>query len=344
MPLMVLHSLSARAPPSAPLVLSTLACVLSACALLVAIGAARGGAGAASLTAEQAPALSHAVTLSGLQIARGELAAGAVDAPALADGAVGTRALADAAVTRDKLADDAIREIARHSAVQAASVVGEVDEAGSVVRGTGFSAARVGTGEFVLSFDEPFLAPPVVVAVAQSYAVCSLPAAAIGLASVRIKVRRRCLLRAEPRRGTTIKGPSLCLAAPCPCALVPLSVTARPPSCAAVPIRPTGCCAHGGQHALLILRRGDARGALTLSGTGSSLFYCSVLFLSLRIGADRRRTRAKYMCGVACAVALLPTRMRVLHATPKIYKTTPKSFLRVKAAKHGRSAVVFFKF
>ena len=63
------------------------------------------------------------------------------------------------------------------------------DEEGEVVRGKGFWASRVSTGEYELSFHQPFLAPPVVVVAAQTYAVCYLPVAGIGESSVRIKVR-----------------------------------------------------------------------------------------------------------------------------------------------------------
>ena len=47
---------------------------------------------------------------------------------------------------------------------------GEVDEGGAVVRGTRFTAERTGTGEYEVFFATPFLAPPVVIAVAQSCA------------------------------------------------------------------------------------------------------------------------------------------------------------------------------
>ena len=49
-----------------------------------------------------------------------------------------------------------------------ARVDDEVDEAGGVVRGAGFEAQRISTGEYALAFDAAFVAPPVVVAVAQS--------------------------------------------------------------------------------------------------------------------------------------------------------------------------------
>ena len=68
-----------------------------------------------------------------------------------------------------------------------ASLVGEIDESGTVVRGTGFSADRLGPGEYALTFAKPFASPPVVVAVAQQYAVCYQPRQALGPESVHIK-------------------------------------------------------------------------------------------------------------------------------------------------------------
>ena len=66
-------------------------------------------------------------------------------------------------------------------------MVGEVDESANVVRGTGFTAALVSPGEYAVTFSTPFLAPPVVVAVAQQYAICYLPSQTLGLHEVRIK-------------------------------------------------------------------------------------------------------------------------------------------------------------
>jgi hypothetical protein len=163
----MLHARAAVPRPSAPLVLSSLACVLSACALIVALGAAPAGRPPAQV-AEPAP-LSNRVTISGLTISRGEIAPAAVDASALADAAVTSRAIADHSVTPSKLSEDAMRQITR-AAAASISMVGEVDEAGGVVRGAGFSAQRASTGEYELAFDAPFVAPPVVVAVAQSCA------------------------------------------------------------------------------------------------------------------------------------------------------------------------------
>ena len=174
---------------SAPLVLSTLACVLSGSALLVALGNAPAG-GAAAMSSER-PAAAYGenqVTISGLTISRGQLADGAVDEPALASSSATTRVLADGAVTATKMSIDAIREIAR-AVTTSVNIVGEVDEAGNVLRGEGFIAKRVSTGVYLLSFNQPFLEQPVVVAVAQSYGVCYLPSDGIGPASVRIKVR-----------------------------------------------------------------------------------------------------------------------------------------------------------
>ena len=67
------------------------------------------------------------------------------------------------------------------------NIVGDIDETGTIVQGSGFTTSRVETGEYVLTFDEAFIAPPVVVAVAQSYGVCYVPTSGIGAASVRIK-------------------------------------------------------------------------------------------------------------------------------------------------------------
>ena len=65
--------------------------------------------------------------------------------------------------------------------------MGEVDEAGTAVIGLRFTSKRVSTGEYVVHFDEPFPAPPVVVASAQSYGSCYAPTQTLDAASVRIR-------------------------------------------------------------------------------------------------------------------------------------------------------------
>ena len=65
---------------------------------------------------------------------------------------------------------EAVAAITRAST--AAARVGEVDETGAIVRGTGFRAVRKAEGEYVLKFAAAFPSPPVVVAVAQQYAIC----------------------------------------------------------------------------------------------------------------------------------------------------------------------------
>ena len=182
--------------PSAPLVLSSLSFLCSALALVVAIngGTPRTAPPALWGEPEAQPSAAAAVdaidgnhvTISGLTISRGQIAAGAVGATALADGVVTARHLAAGSVTPEQLSSDAVRTIARN-VEKGLTIVGDVDEEGNVVRGGGFTVERTGTGEYVLTFAEPFLAPPVVLAVAQSYGTCYLPAASMGLTTVNVK-------------------------------------------------------------------------------------------------------------------------------------------------------------
>ena len=44
-------------------------------------------------------------------------------------------------------------------------VRGEVDAAGAVVRGTGFTSSRTAVGNYAVTFDDPFAAVPVVVGI-----------------------------------------------------------------------------------------------------------------------------------------------------------------------------------
>ena len=60
------------------------------------------------------------------------------------------------------------------------TLIGEIDESGTVLRGMGFSSKRLNTGEYAVTFTKPFDSPPAVVAVAQQYAICYLPRQALG--------------------------------------------------------------------------------------------------------------------------------------------------------------------
>ena len=117
---------------------------------------------------------------------QGQLANSVVGTPELVDGAVTHEKLADGAVSIAKLDVDAVAVITA-SAARGARVLGEIDETGRVVRGSGFTATRLGPGEYSVRFSKPFAEPPVVVATAQQYALCYLPSATIGVQDVRIK-------------------------------------------------------------------------------------------------------------------------------------------------------------
>ena len=68
-------------------------------------------------------------------------------------------------------------------------VLGEVTELGELARGAGFAVSHEGTGEYAISFSPPFQKPPIMVAVAQSYGTCYVPASddAAGGDSLRVK-------------------------------------------------------------------------------------------------------------------------------------------------------------
>ena len=115
-----------------------------------------------------------------------ELQDGAVSAPKLAPHSVTATALADAAVTLDKLDGAVSRQLAKLVG-STGLLAGEVDEQGTVVRGGGFSARRDDTGEYTLSFTESFTAPPIVIAVAQSFGICYVLSQSVTAAAVRVK-------------------------------------------------------------------------------------------------------------------------------------------------------------
>ena len=180
----------------ASLCLSAGAFVLSACALLVSLHpAGLVGSGSGAALAAEAPPVNY-VSLGQLVIQAGQLAdgvvgspqllEGAVTSPKLASGAVTANALAAGAVTLAKMDADALAAITAASRVSA-SLVGEVDELGDVIRGTGFTVERLGPGEYALTFGTAFAIPPVVVAVAQQYAMCYQPRQELGPDRVRIK-------------------------------------------------------------------------------------------------------------------------------------------------------------
>lgn len=154
--------------------LSAGAFVLSACALLVALSDPSRSGGAALV---REPAAANYVSLGGLIIQPGQIA----------EGAVGTQELAAGAVTLANLDADAVAAITAASRASS-SIVGEVDESGDVTRGSGFTATRLHQGEYALTFATPFATPPVIVAVAQQYAVCYQPSlSTLGPDQVHIK-------------------------------------------------------------------------------------------------------------------------------------------------------------
>jgi hypothetical protein len=189
----MLNPLEARAAQRS-MHLSMLSVALSACALIVSMseGAtgwrSHGNAPLNALTRESPLKAfpSNHVTLSGLHIEAGQIASAAVGPAELADGAVTAAKLADGAVTARSLESDAIHRIA-NVASGSQHVVGEVDESANIMRGDRFTAERTAIGEYIVHFREPFASPPVVLAVAQSYGVCYVPAQAVEVASVRIK-------------------------------------------------------------------------------------------------------------------------------------------------------------
>ena len=75
----------------------------------------------------------------------------------LADAIVVEAALADGAVTEAKLGDDVLR-----------IVRGVVSSTGTIVEGTGFSAAQTGTGAYTITLDEDFSDVPAVTVTAQT--------------------------------------------------------------------------------------------------------------------------------------------------------------------------------
>jgi hypothetical protein len=193
---------SAGARPSAERVsvlLSSTALALAVIALFVALDSPR-----------SAPALLDTASLHArlheLSIYRDNIAAGAVGTDELGDGAVITQKLARGSVTMDALSQEAVAGLT--ASVTAAiggkrkQLVGEVDESGSVVQGRGFTSSRTAEGEYQISFATAFAAPPVVVAVAQSYGTCYLPAQTISASSVRIKCMSE-LLTSSPQPANT---------------------------------------------------------------------------------------------------------------------------------------------
>eukprot|EP00966_Prymnesium_polylepis_P061000 1414680-Prymnesium_polylepis.1 len=161
-------------PSQAPTLMSAVALALSVVALLNS-QPARG------FHSALAEGTQH-VTLSELAVYRENLVAGAVGSAELQDGAVGAAQLAPLSVDASKLAVGAVTpekldaNVSRQLAKLAGSagvLAGAVTEQGAVARGSGFTAQRVSTGEYVISFaPDVFDGPPIVLAVAQSYGIC----------------------------------------------------------------------------------------------------------------------------------------------------------------------------
>ena len=186
------------ARPAASTLMSAAALVLSTVALLNSLPSHGGHeALAREPPAEKrlAGGMKH-VTLTELAVYQDNIAVGAVGTAELQDGAVTTpklaphsvttAALADAAVTLDKLDGDVSQQLAK-LAGSTGLLAGEVDEQGAVVRGGGFRARRGESGEYTLSFAESFAAPPIVIAVAQSYGICYVLSQSVTAAAVRVK-------------------------------------------------------------------------------------------------------------------------------------------------------------
>ena len=81
------------------------------------------------------------------------------------------------------------------------TLIGEIDESGTVLRGMGFSSKRLNTGEYAVTFTKPFDSPPAVVAVAQQYAICYLPRQALGPNSVHSVSGAQCAVWWGSHRG-----------------------------------------------------------------------------------------------------------------------------------------------
>jgi len=186
---------ASRSNPS--LLMSAAALVLSAVALTNSLSP-RGQGLARELPVEKRLSTSREyVTLEQLAIYQDQIADAAIGTLELQDGAVTSAKLAGAAVTADKLADAAVTvekldgavvtELAKQVGGNTGFIVGEADDDGTLLRGTGFTVSRVGTGEYTLNFETPFSARPIVLAVAQSYGKCSLPSQHVRPGSVRVK-------------------------------------------------------------------------------------------------------------------------------------------------------------
>lgn len=115
-----------------------------------------------------------------------ELQDSAVTTQKLGPSAVDGERLADGAVTLSKLAAGVARELAK-TVAGGGKVVGEVDEAGRVVRGAGYTSKRIATGEYTLTFSPSFSTTPVAVVSALSYGICYAHSQASSPDSVRVR-------------------------------------------------------------------------------------------------------------------------------------------------------------
>ena len=76
-------------------------------------------------------------------------------APKLSKGAVVNAALGAASVTFDKLDPLAVAQI-EQAVTHSLSVLGEVDERGEIVRGSGFTVSRTEEGGYTIVFEPKF--------------------------------------------------------------------------------------------------------------------------------------------------------------------------------------------
>lgn len=166
-----------------------------------AVGAEALAAGAVTADKLRPLSITSALLADG-SVTQDKLQRGAVGADALARGAVGGDALRVGCVTSDAIADGAINaskllrgsvtvEALSESAIgfitdsvikhKTETLFGEVDSAGTPVRGGGFAVEKLGgAGSYRLTFSSPFSTKPVILLTAQARshprrAICRLP-------------------------------------------------------------------------------------------------------------------------------------------------------------------------
>ena len=133
----------------------------------------------------------EASKLADAAVTSAAIARGAVGSDAIEVGAVGTAALADGAVAYEKFGEDALtrlkNELAPPRKHLREAVRGVVGRSGERARGSGFESRLVSTGTYLLTFEIPFEAPPLVFPAADSYGVCFAPEGFVTRSSARIR-------------------------------------------------------------------------------------------------------------------------------------------------------------